>query len=210
MAYLVHNLKPIKVWLRQEYQYDRQSHHGEFERAILITAKSIPGRAMEFELLTERGVLRDKLPIEAFCSTKFAPLIKTPDLQLWNCFSYNFTVIQKQWLNRCVVFTKTKEKKKGTYLWTFDWCGQSDNFDYSLAEEPDEHKCMHFIQMDDGTFMLQPNNRVQWFEPSFVTKPFPSKPDYKVTTLAIDCEEGDTWKTSDNDLQFYDIENSND
>lgn len=208
MAYLVHNLKPIKVWLKKEFQYDRQDHQGEFERAILITAKSIPGRALEFEVLTEAGVLRDKLPIEAIVSRKDAVKAKTPDLQLWNCFSYNFTVIQKQWLNRCSVFCKDKKKRKGTYLWTFDWSGEADNFNYSLAEEPDEHKCLHFIQMDNGTFMLQPNNRVQWFEPSFVTKPFPEKPDYKVTTHVEDCELGDTWRTSDDDRQFYDVEES--
>lgn len=206
MAYLVHNLKPIKVWLRKEFQYDRQKHHGEFERAVCISAKSIPGRAMEFELLTEHGVLRDKLPIEAFVWDKDAPYIRTHNLQLWNCFSYNFTIIEKPWLSRCAVFCKDKEKRYGNCLWTFDWSGESDNYDYSLAEEPDEHKCLHFIKMDNGTFMLQPNNRVQWFEPSFITKPFPSKPDYKVTTHVEDVEQGDKWKTSDDDKQFYEIE----
>lgn len=206
MAYLTVNLKPIKVWLRSEFHYDRKSHHGQFERAVLISAKSIPGRAMEFEVLTERGVLRDKLPLEAIVHSKDHEHFSTPDLQLWNCFSYNFTVIKKPWLSRCSVFCKDKQKRNGECLWTFDWAGQTDHYDTSLAEEPDEHKCLHFIQMDNGTFMLQPNNRVQWYEPSFVTKPFPEKPDYKVTTYAVDCEEGDKWRTSDDDRQFYDIE----
>lgn len=206
MAYLVTNLQPMKVWLRKEYLFDRQKHHGEFERAILVTAKTIPGRALEFEVLTERGVLRDKLPIEAIVASKDAPFVKTEDLQLWNCFSYHFTVIQKTFLNRCSVFCKDKKQRKGTYLWTFDWSGEDPNFDYTLAEEPDEHKCLHFIEMDDGNFMLQPNNRVRWFEPSFVTKDFPEKPDYKVTTFVVDCEKGDTWKTSDDDRQYYDVE----
>lgn len=206
MAYLTHNLKPIKVWLRKEYLYDRQKHQGEFERAVLICAKSLPGRALEFEVMTERGVLRDKLPVEAIVADQSAPFVKTEMLQLWNCFSYNFTVIQKPWLNRCSVFCKDKIKRKGTYLWTFDWAGDDPNYNMSLAEEPDEHKCLHFIEMDEGYFMLQPNNKVQWFEPSFITKPFPEKPDYKVNTLVVDVELGDTWRTGDDDKQFYDVE----
>lgn len=206
MAYLVTNLKPVKVWLRMEYMYNLESHFGEFERAILISAKSIPSRALEFEVMTERGVLRDKLPIEAIVAKPDAPKKSTSDLQLWNCFSYNFIVIKKPWLNRCTVFTKDRTKEKGTCLWTFDWAADSDTYDTSTAEIPEEHKTMHFIQMDSGVFMLQPNNRVQWHEPSFITKPFPDRPDYKVASQVYDCESGDKWKTEDSDRQFYELE----
>ena len=205
MAYLVHNLPPHKTWLRLQYMYDNQSHHGEFERCVLITAKCIPGRAIEFEVLTERGVLRDKLPIEALCHSKDAPLLPTEYLELWNAFSYNFTVIQKSWLNRCSVFTKDKKHIKGQYLWTFDFSGEHPNLDFSLAEEPSEHKCLHFIALDNGCYALQPNNKVRWYEPTLITKPFPEHPDYKVATQAYDCERGDDWHTEDSDRWAYDI-----
>lgn len=202
------NLRPVKVWLRREYLYDREKGFGEFERAILIAAKSIPGRALEFEVMTERGVLRDKLPVESICHIKNAPFISTENLELWNCFSYDFVVTENGWLNRCEVLCKDKTTKRGTCWWTFDWYDNDGYYSDTLAEEPDEHKCMHFIAMDDGTFMLQPNNRIKWFEPSFITKPFPEKPDYKVTTRVIDCEKGDTWKTTDNNDQFYGVVNT--
>ena len=203
---MTHNLRPEKVWLRREFLYDDKSHHGEFERAVLVSSKAIPGRALEFEVLTDCGVLRDKLPLEALCTMKSAPRVPTDQLQLWNCFSYNFVVIQKHFLNRCGVFCKDRQTRYGTYWWTFDFCSDDPNYDLSQSEFPDEHKCLNMIEMDDGNFMLQPNNGIRWFESSFVTKPFPKKPDYKVTTSYINVEQSDKWITSDDDSQFYTIE----
>jgi hypothetical protein len=64
--------------------------------------------------------------------------------------------------------------------------------------------------MDDGNFMLQPNNRCLWTDPSFVTKPFDSKAGYRVATSYVDCERGDKWQTTDDDLQYYGVENKDD
>lgn len=57
------------------------------------------------------------------------------------------------------------------------WYGHED------AEEAgdDGHKCAHVIALDDGNFAAQPNNRIQWFCPAFVT-PFKEKPDYLTNT----------------------------
>src|SRR5690606_30362568 len=109
MTNFVLPLRPEKVWLRREFLFDDQKAHGEFERALLVSAKSLYGRAMEFEVLTEYGVLRDKLPIEAICTKKDSPRRHTTDLQLWNCFSKNMTIIQKPILNRVQVFNKKQE-----------------------------------------------------------------------------------------------------
>lgn len=203
---MTHNLRPEKVWLRKEFLYDDKSHHGEFVRSVLVSAKAIPGRALEFEVLTDCGVLRDKLPVESLCTSQQAPRLPTHLLQLWNSFSYNFVVIEKHFLGRCGVFCKDRKMRYGTYWWTFDFCSDDPNYDLSQSEFPDEHKCLNMIEMDDGNFMLQPNNRIRWFESSFVTKPFPKKPDYKVTTSYINVEQSDKWITSDDDSQFYTIE----
>jgi hypothetical protein len=203
--FLTHNLRPEKVLLRKEFLYDDKAHHGEYERAILVSAKAIPGRALEFEVMTDCGVLRDKLPLEAICSKASAPRVPTHQLQLWNCFSYNFAIIEKHFLKRCAVFCKDRKIRYGTYWWTFDFCSDDPNYDLSMSEMPDEHKCLNFIEMDDGNFMLQPNNRIRWFESSFITKEFPKDPDYKVTTQYIDVEESDKWTTSDDDKQYYTI-----
>jgi hypothetical protein len=204
MSSFVVSLRPEKVWLRREFLFDDQFAHGEFEKALLISAKSITGRAMEFEVLTDSGVLRDKLPLEAICTCREAPRVSTQDLQLWNCFSKNMVVIKKPILNRVKVFKKSNGYCWGKYWWTFDFCLDDNIFDLNLAEQPDEHKCMHFINTDDGNFMLQPNNRCIWADPSFVTRPFNPSVRYKVTSKFVDCET-ETWRTSDDDLQFYGV-----
>jgi len=206
MTNFVLPLRPEKVWLRREFLFDDQKAHGEFERALLISAKSLYGRAMEFEVLTEYGVLRDKLPIEALSTKNGAPRRNTTDLQLWNCFSKNMTIIEKPVLNRVQVYNKKQKLEWGSYWWTFDFCANDNIYDLGLSEQPDEHKCLHFIEMDDGNFMLQPNNRCLWTDPSFVTKKFDPSVGYKVATSFVDCEDGKDWKTSDDDLQYYKVE----
>lgn len=206
MSNFVISLRPEKVWLRKEFLFDDKKHHGEFERALLISAKALYGRALEFEVLTDSGVLRDKLPIGALCTKTTAPRRKTKDLQLWNAFSKRMTVIQKPILSRVKVLNKQQKIELGSYWWTFDFCLQDNEYDLGVAEQPDEHKCLHMIEMDDGNFMLQPNNRCIWLDPSFVTKPFNPGEGYKVTTSYIDCERGDEWVTSDDDKQYYSVE----
>ena len=67
MAFLVHSLSPIPVFVKKEYLYDLQKGHGELTPGIWISVKSVMYKALYFEtLLTEYGALFDKLPISAF------------------------------------------------------------------------------------------------------------------------------------------------
>jgi hypothetical protein len=53
---------------------------------------------------------------------------------------------------------------------------------------------------------LQPNNRIKWSEPSFVTKPFPEKPEYLVCNEFYNVEDYEKWQTEDSERMFYDNE----
>ena len=103
MAFLIHPLPPHPVWVRKEYLYDHQKGFGEFTPGIWISVKSTQYKALYFEtLLTEYGALYDKLPLSAFVSE---PVTPEPDLpldvlQLWDCFDYDLTVIEKPILPR--------------------------------------------------------------------------------------------------------------
>jgi hypothetical protein len=70
-----------------------------------------------------------------------------------------------------------------------------------------EHKAHHIIFLNNGQIALQPNNRVKWSEASFVTKPFPDKPDYLVNDGYYNVEVEEKWNTEDSDRMFYDTEN---
>jgi len=94
----------------------------------------------------------------------------------------------------------------GSYYATINWGSNDMNTDLSLAEDPMEHKSHHIILLDNGQIALQPNNRIKWSEPSFVTKPFPEKPDYLVNKDYYNCEGFDKWATEDSQYMFYDTD----
>jgi hypothetical protein len=70
------------------------------------------------------------------------------------------------------------------------------------SEIPQEHKCAHILELSNGNYAAQPNNRILWNIPSYTTEV--NKPDYKVQTTYWSVENKD-WKTDDTNDMFYDI-----
>ncbi len=208
MAYIEHNFFPLKVFVRNEYMYQFKKGHGEFTEGVIISVRCMPGQAALFQVLLENGVMRDKLPSHALLTEADLP---DPDLpfhylQIWNCFSYRFTLTQLSYVydTNVDVYMKDRQWHKGVYYATINWGSNDINTDITLAEDPLEHKSHHIILLDNGQIALQPNNRIRWYEPSFVTKEFPSKPDYLVNNTWFNCEGFDKWHTEDSDVMFYD------
>ena len=211
MAYIEHNFFPLKVYVRNEYMYQNQKGHGEFTPAVVLSVRCMPGQAVLFQVLLDNGVVRDKLPCHALLTKPESPENDLPlhFLQIWNCFSYNFTLFQISYLPDAPVEVYMKDKKwySGKYFATINWGANDMNTDLSLAEDPMEHKAHHIIFLNNGQIALQPNNRVKWSEASFVTKPFPDKPDYLVNDGYYNVEVEEKWRTEDSDRMFYDTEN---
>ena len=165
MAYIEHNFFPMKVFLRNEYLYQDKKGHGEFSEGVIISVRCMPGQVALFQVLLDNGVLRDKLPSHALLTEPKTP---TPDLpfdylQIWNCFSYNFTIVQLSYLYDTPVSVYMKDKKwyDGVYFATINWGSNDANFDMTLSEDPMEHKSHHIILLDNGQIALQPNNRIK-------------------------------------------------
>jgi len=96
--FLVANLPPVECFVRKEYLYDLDGRgEGEYTPAIWVSVKSIRGRALYFEsLLTEYGVLYDKLPLSAYTwRTELGYELPLDYLEIWDSFSYHITVIEK-------------------------------------------------------------------------------------------------------------------
>lgn len=210
MAYIESNFFPIKLYLRDEYLYQNQKGVGEFTECVVLSVRCMPGQAALFQVLLPNGVVRDKLPSHALLTK---PELPDPDLpfhylQIWNCFSYNFTIIQLNYLKDAPVEIYAKDRKwyGGKYFATINWGSNDPNADMTLAEDPSEHKSHHIILLSNGQIALQPNNRIKWSEPSFVTKPFPEKPDYLVCNEFYNVEDQEKWHTEDSDRMFYDNE----
>ncbi len=112
MSYLVANIPPVEVFIDKRFLYDFQTDskgkllgEGEWERGHWVSVKSIPNRALLFETYIDQfGAVYDKLPLHAFRwrlpqsgDTEY-PL---DFLQLWDCLSYNISVIEKRILRGC-------------------------------------------------------------------------------------------------------------
>lgn len=192
--------------MRDEFLYDGdRSHVGHFTEAHVFGVSSIEGRALGFHALLSNGACWWRLPVHALVAR---PELPEPDLpldwlQLWDCFSYHVAVTEFGWLaeQRCRTVLKDGQWYGGEYVLTFDWA------ESATAEGAGEsgHKCAHMVQLDNGQYALQPDNRMQFFEPATIV-PFDRPPRYKTNTRVWKVEQGSKWRTSDDDLMFYGIE----
>ena len=195
MAFLVHSLPLQSVYVRKEFLYDHERGHGEFTPGIWVSVKSVEAKALYFEtLLTDYGALYDKLPISAFVwKTDHGELLPLDVLQLWDCFDYDITVIQKPLLSRCEFFGKDRRMHSGEYCFTIDNCHRDTSIlDTNFSEHDPEHKSFNVIKLDNGQFAAQPNNRVIWRDSSLTPENLLT-PDFKVCTQNYKVETEPKW-----------------
>ena len=205
MAFLVHNLPLINVYVRKEYLYDLERGHGEYTPGIWVSVISVQYKALYLEtLLTDYGALFDKLPLSAFVwKTEDHGDLPLDTLQLWDCFDYNLTVIEKPMLGPCEFFGKDKNMHKGEYLFTIDNChSESSTLDTNYSEHDPEHKSFNIIQLDNGQFAAQPNNRII-FRDSSLTPSDLKMPDFKVCTQNYRVETEPKWSVGHTDEWQY-------
>ena len=207
MSFLVHPLPPVPVYVRKEYLYDLEKGHGEFTPGIWISVKSTQYKALYFEtLLTDYGALYDKLPISAFVwKTDHGELLPLDVLQLWDCFDYDLTVVQKPLLSRCEFFGKDKRMHPGEYEFTIDNAHRDHAYlDTNFSEHDPEHKSFNVIKLDNGQFAAQPNNRMLIYDKSYSPKQL-KFPDFKVSSIEYSVEDKHKITFGDDEEFFYGI-----
>ena len=209
-TYLNANTPTIYCQIRKEYLYDLKEHHGESEDAVIFGLTSIPGRAILFHAMLPNGACYWRLPISAFFQKSYdrakVPDMSLDSLELWDCFSYYPSVHQFDFLNGIKGKYLGRDKKfyHGNYLFTVDW-GHPDNniLNTEHSEIPQEHKCAHILELDNGNYAAQPNNRILWNASNYTVKD--NWPDYKVQNTEWSVEDTE-WVTEDTDKMFYDVE----
>lgn len=210
MSFLVHPLPPVHVYVRKEYLYDLEKGHGELTPGIWISVKSTQYKALYFEtLLTEYGALYDKLPLSAFVwktDLDMDNLYELDILQLWDCFDYHLTVVEKPLLSRCEFFGKDRKMHSGEYMFTIDNAHPDKSvLDINFSEHDPEHKSFNIIKLDNGQFAAQPNNRVV-FRDSSLTPDKLKMPDFKVCTQNYAVETEPKWSVGHTDEWQYKTE----
>lgn len=173
--------RPFYCKLRYEYCFDFEDHTDELVECLVFAVTSIPHRAITFSALLDNGALWSHLPISAFCWLESAPHLPIPNLEPWDAFGYDVSVIEYEALRELSV-SILGSPVQGEYMQTIDWYG---NF---YSQTPDQAKQAHLIKRDDGTFGLYPGNRLVFLEKSFVTKPLESNPGFKAQTRVWHAE----------------------
>tara|TARA_R110000803_G_scaffold39787_2_gene85828 strand:+ start:513 stop:1160 length:648 start_codon:yes stop_codon:yes gene_type:complete len=205
MSFLVANIPPVKVWVKKQYLYDHQRGHGEFVEGIWCTVKSIQGRALYFETyIPDYAAVYDKLPISAFVNKPTELDLPLEELELWDAFSYHITVIEKTTVPPMAKYlSPSKTWYKGEYLFTIDSCHADANLpNINYSEIPEEHKSFNILELDNGHYAAQPNNRTLFYDKS-LTPAEPKQPDFKVSTKEYSVESQTKWTAGDDTNYFY-------
>ena len=97
---------------------------------------------------------------------------------------------------------------RGKILFTLDWAHEDRTIPpLGFSEHPSQHKCGHFIMMDNGNFAIQPNNRLIVFDSTF----YSSKEmliERKYNSYEWSSETNPKWITPDSDNLAFDFINS--
>ena len=167
------NIPPIDCYVRGNFLRNQIDSHDQYFECVIFGVSSVQNRSPLFHFMMEDGGLWWRMPINAFCTKPGVPEVDLHELVLWNSFSPYVAVTKFANLTNLKMSYRDRQKNvvQGKYLFTLDWHNPDSNrLDDGYSETPNEHKCGHVIQRDDGNFAIQPNNRVRVFEPSFANR----------------------------------------
>ena len=167
------NIPPIDCYVRGNFLRNQIDSHDQYFECVIFGVSSVQNRSPLFHFMMEDGGLWWRMPINAFCTKPGVPEVDLHELVLWNSFSPYVAVSKFANLTNLKMSYRDRNRNvvQGKYLFTLDWHNSDSNrLDDGYSETPNEHKCGHVIQRDDGNFAIQPNNRVRVFEPSFANR----------------------------------------
>jgi hypothetical protein len=207
MSYLNTPIPIVEAYIRGNFLRNQEDSFDKKFPCYIFGMSSIPAQAPLFHFMMEDGGIWWRMPIHAFCWKEDAPQQELDELVLWDSFSYHvgattFPILKNK---TCKFTSRRRVQYSGRYLFTLDW-GSSDDMsdtDFGLSEFPSQHKCGHFIQMDNGNFAIQPNNRFIIHDPSFTVKE-EIVINRKYNTTLWTAERNGRWVTPDTDVFNYD------
>lgn len=215
MSYLNANIPPMECFVRSNFLQNRPHKFEDTDTylpCVIFGVSSISSRVPLFHFVMEDGGLWWRMPIHAFCSRENVPQEDLHQLVLWDCFSHHISVTKFDFMEQKVMlfYDRSRNERKGKYLFTLDWSQPDPNvIDTGFSSVPGQHKCGHVIELDDGNYAIQPNNRVKLFEPSFVTKWGQLVIERKLGSEYWSVENQPRWLLSDDDRYEYEMKENN-
>lgn len=151
--------------------------------AMWVGLTAIPGRAWGINvILRDGGALYRNIPPDGVAFREDAEndwIIS--EAQLWDCYSYHFSVLQNPILRGMEVTVKVEDRiLHGEYLFSVT------HLHDGWSDAPEQDKEFIFVQLNNGRLTIQPTNRVRFIDPSFVTDTLPK---LKLQTTVFSCEK---------------------
>lgn len=167
------------IWVDSEYTHEKPI--GPVE-AMWVGLTSIPSRTWGINvILREGGALYRNIPPNAVrFKEKSLKNWRIQESQLWNCYSYNFSILQNPILTGLSVTAKIGPNiLKGTYLFS------TTHLNDGWSDSPEQDKEFIFIELTNGRLTIQPTNRVAFQDNSYI---LPTLPKLKLQDTIYSCE----------------------
>ena len=179
------NLPPIQLYVRNQFLFNQEEGFEKFTYCTLISVRALQNQALQFTVLLDNGALFTGLPAHAFCFSKEAKLRPLIQCQLWDCISKEIDVITLDSLRYMSCTVKLGETiVKAQYHFSVDFVGNND-----LSRNPIHWKMLHSLETEDGSFVLQPQYRIQFQDVALCNNAKNGLPKYKFNEKIWTCEE---------------------
>jgi hypothetical protein len=169
------------IWVDSDYTHAEPCGLVE---AMWVGLTAIPGRAWGINvILREGGALYRNIPPDAIAfSSEPESDWSIRDAQLWDCYSYHFSILQNPIMHgmEVSVMLKSGVVSHGEYL--FSTAHMHDGW----SDAPDQDKEFIFVKLECGRLTIQPTNRVRFIDRSFTTEELPR---LKVQETVYSCEK---------------------
>ena len=154
-----------------------------FADAMWVGVTSIPGRTWGINvILRDGGCLYRNLPPHSISFGQNDPVVwNIQNSQLWDCYSYHFTIVQSPILRGL----RMRVKVKGQVL-TGEYLFHVTHLDDGWSDSPDQDKEFYFIKLDNGRLTIQPTNRMVFVDDSFIVND--KIPELKLSETIYSCE----------------------
>lgn len=168
------------IWVDSQYTHEEPCGLVE---AMWVGLTSIPGRVWGINvILRDGGALYRNIPPHAVSFTADSGQEwSISDAQLWDCYSYDFTVLQNPIMRGMEVSVKLGSGvlSHGEYLFSVT------HLHDGWSDAPEQDKEFIFVQLDSGRLTIQPTNRVRFIDRSFTLEELPR---LKLQETVYSCE----------------------
>lgn len=150
--------------------------------AMWVGLTAIPGRAWGINvILRDGGALYRNIPPHAVAFRDSVDDWEIGEAQLWDCYSYDFAVLQNPILRGLEVSVYVAGMVLlGEYLFS------TTHLHDGWSDAPEQDKEFIFVALNNGRLTIQPTNRVRFIDQSYTTDTLPK---LKLQTETYSCEK---------------------